>query len=209
MSSTSTASSGWFGTSLLARGLAADAAERLRDALAVAGPALADVAYESFAQAAIARLRGDQGWRRSTPEGTRTSRSGVTTRSWSASSRHSSPSTRSASVREGPDDGVYRSGRQAEALDAYRAARRAFVDELGIEPSPALQELERAILRQDHASTVPRRRWPGAAEAAERSVLVAVTDEARVDQLLAVAERLVQGPRRVLVLAGLVRTRPS
>ena len=44
---------------------------------------------------------------------------------------------------------LYRSGRQAEALDAYQDTRRALVDELGIEPSPALQELERAILRQD------------------------------------------------------------
>jgi predicted ATPase/DNA-binding SARP family transcriptional activator/class 3 adenylate cyclase len=44
---------------------------------------------------------------------------------------------------------LYRSRRQAEALDAYQAARRALVDELGIEPSPELQELEGQILRQD------------------------------------------------------------
>jgi DNA-binding SARP family transcriptional activator len=44
---------------------------------------------------------------------------------------------------------LYRSGRQAEALAAYRDARRALVDELGIEPGRALQELESAILRQD------------------------------------------------------------
>jgi predicted ATPase/DNA-binding SARP family transcriptional activator/class 3 adenylate cyclase len=44
---------------------------------------------------------------------------------------------------------LYRSRRQAEALDAYQAARRALVDELGIEPSPELQELEGLILRQD------------------------------------------------------------
>jgi hypothetical protein len=43
---------------------------------------------------------------------------------------------------------LYRSGRQADALDAYRAARRTLVDELGIEPGPALQELERAVLDQ-------------------------------------------------------------
>jgi hypothetical protein len=46
---------------------------------------------------------------------------------------------------------LYRSGRQIEALDAYRAARRALVDELGIEPSPGLADLERAILRHDPA----------------------------------------------------------
>jgi DNA-binding SARP family transcriptional activator len=44
---------------------------------------------------------------------------------------------------------LYRSGRQVEALEAYRAARRTLVDELGVEPNPALQELHTAILRQD------------------------------------------------------------
>ncbi len=44
---------------------------------------------------------------------------------------------------------LYRSGRQADALEAYQDARRALVDGLGIDPSPALQELERRILRQD------------------------------------------------------------
>jgi DNA-binding SARP family transcriptional activator len=44
---------------------------------------------------------------------------------------------------------LYRSGRQADALDLYRRTRATFVDELGIEPGPALQELEGAILRQD------------------------------------------------------------
>ena len=44
---------------------------------------------------------------------------------------------------------LYRSGRQAQALDAYQRARRVLVDELGIEPSPALQRLEQAILQQD------------------------------------------------------------
>ena len=44
---------------------------------------------------------------------------------------------------------LYRSGRQAEALAAYRDARSVLVDELGIEPSPELRELEQAILRQE------------------------------------------------------------
>jgi DNA-binding SARP family transcriptional activator len=47
---------------------------------------------------------------------------------------------------------LYRCGRQAEALACYREGRRLLVDGLGIEPSPALQELERAILRHDVAS---------------------------------------------------------
>ena len=44
---------------------------------------------------------------------------------------------------------LYRSGRQADALEAYARARRMLVEELGVDPGPALQELERAILRQD------------------------------------------------------------
>src|SRR5256885_10281084 len=45
--------------------------------------------------------------------------------------------------------GLYRTGRQAEALDVYRDGRRRLVDELGLEPSRDLQELERAILAQE------------------------------------------------------------
>jgi DNA-binding SARP family transcriptional activator len=44
---------------------------------------------------------------------------------------------------------LYRSGRQAEALQAYLEARRTLVDELGIEPRRELQDLYRAILRQE------------------------------------------------------------
>ncbi len=46
---------------------------------------------------------------------------------------------------------LYRSGRQAEALAAYRAARTTLVKEFGIEPSAGLQRLEHAILTQDPA----------------------------------------------------------
>lgn len=50
---------------------------------------------------------------------------------------------------------LYRSGRQAEALEAYRTARHALVDQLGIEPGASLQALERAILQQDPALELP------------------------------------------------------
>ena len=50
---------------------------------------------------------------------------------------------------------LYRSGRQADALDLYRRTRELFVDELGIEPGPVLQELEQAILRQDSDLRLP------------------------------------------------------
>jgi predicted ATPase/DNA-binding SARP family transcriptional activator len=44
---------------------------------------------------------------------------------------------------------LYRAGRQKDALDAYRAAQRTLVDELGIDPGPELQSLEQRILNQD------------------------------------------------------------
>jgi DNA-binding SARP family transcriptional activator len=44
---------------------------------------------------------------------------------------------------------LYRSGRQAAALEAYRAGREQLVGELGIEPSPLLQQLQASILRQE------------------------------------------------------------
>ena len=142
------------GRSLLARGLASDASERLRDALALwRGPALADFAYESFAQAAIARL-----------EEIRLAALELRIDADLALGRHDElVGELEALVAEHPlrerlrmylMTALYRSGRQAEALDAYQEARRALVDELGIDPSPALQELERAILRQDPALDV-------------------------------------------------------
>src|SRR5919204_628932 len=56
---------------------------------------------------------------------------------------------------------LYRSGRQAEALEAYQRARRTLSSELGLEPGPQLQELERKILKQDPAlAGPPGRRRP-------------------------------------------------
>ena len=53
---------------------------------------------------------------------------------------------------------LYRSGRQKDALEAYRAARQVLVEELGVEPGPALQELERAVLRHDASLAAPQQR---------------------------------------------------
>ena len=50
---------------------------------------------------------------------------------------------------------LYRAGRQADALAAYRAARQTLVDELGLEPSDDLQALERSILQHDAALAPP------------------------------------------------------
>jgi DNA-binding SARP family transcriptional activator len=52
---------------------------------------------------------------------------------------------------------LYRSGRQAEALDAYRDARTALHDELGLEPSEELQTLQREILDHDRSLAAPQR----------------------------------------------------
>ena len=191
------------GRSLLARGRAADASQRLRDALSLwRGPALADFAYESFAQPAIARL-----------EEIRLAALELRIEADLAVGRHDELAGElEALVAEHPlrerfrgfqMTALYRCGRQAEALDAYQDARRALVDGLGIDPSTALQELERAILRQDPSLTVEPPA-PAVPTTAERSILVAFTDPARVDALLAVAEPLVRDPARVLILARLV-----
>jgi DNA-binding SARP family transcriptional activator len=193
------------GRSLLARGLAEDAAARLREALALwRGPALADFTYESFAQPAIARL-----------EEIRLAALELRIAGDLDSGRHDElVAELEALVAAHPlrerlrtqlMTALYRAGRQAEALDVYQDARRALVDELGIEPSPALHDLERAILRQDpslnHAPTLgPARVTDGA----ERSILVAIARAAQADALLAVAEPLVRHPSRVLILARLV-----
>lgn len=51
---------------------------------------------------------------------------------------------------------LYRSGRQADALETYRDARRTLVEELGLEPSRELRALEAAILRHDPALELGR-----------------------------------------------------
>jgi DNA-binding SARP family transcriptional activator len=192
------------GKNLLARGLAADSSERLRDALSLwRGPALADFTYERFAQTAIARL-----------EEIRLAAVELRIDADLALGRHDELVAQlEALVVEHPlrerlqgylMTALYRSGRQAEALDAYKEARRTFVDELGIDPSPALQELERAILRQDPAMDVEAPTDYEIREVGERSILVAITDETRVDALLAVAESLARHPPRVIILARLV-----
>ena len=60
---------------------------------------------------------------------------------------------------------LYRSGRQAEALDVYREGRTLLSDQLGLEPGTDLQRLERAILEQDPALDAPAEQPRGAGDA--------------------------------------------
>jgi DNA-binding SARP family transcriptional activator len=64
---------------------------------------------------------------------------------------------------------LYRSGRQGDALEAYANARTAFVDELGLEPGAELQELQRAVLRQDPALAAPASAPTASAPAVEET----------------------------------------
>jgi YVTN family beta-propeller protein len=59
---------------------------------------------------------------------------------------------------------LYRCGRQAEALEAFRDARRRLLDDVGVEPGTELRDLHQAMLQQDPALDLPR----GAARAASR-----------------------------------------
>ena len=92
---------------------------------------------------------------------------------------------------------LYRSGRQAEALEAYRAARERFMDELGLEPGRELRELHQQILRQDAALDVARAPRPRVArEAAPASAPAIVTPIDRKQRLVkgvSVGGRVVAG----------------
>ena len=100
---------------------------------------------------------------------------------------------------------LYRSGRQAEALDVYRKARELLVGELGIEPSRSLQELERRILTQDETLDVTSARPAPTVTEQERTLLVASRDGTGLETLLAIAQPLASLPGRALIVAQLVQ----
>jgi DNA-binding SARP family transcriptional activator len=94
---------------------------------------------------------------------------------------------------------LYRCGRQAEALQAYRDARRALVDELGIEPGKELQELEQAILRQDAALDVPA---ATGARPGRRAAGIFVGRERELAELSPALEDAAAGRGRLFLVSG-------
>jgi DNA-binding SARP family transcriptional activator/ABC-type branched-subunit amino acid transport system substrate-binding protein/DNA-binding beta-propeller fold protein YncE len=139
------------GRRLLAAGHAEEAAAALGEALGLwRGPPLADFAYEDFAQSEVARLeeerlvaleaRIDADLALGRDEGLVPELRDLVDR---------------YPLRERPRAqlmiALYRSGRQAEALEEYQAARRTLLEDLGLEPSRQLQEVERAILEHDES----------------------------------------------------------
>lgn len=144
------------GRAALAAGDPEQASSAFHDALALwRGPPLAEFAYEPFAQAVIGRL-----------EELRVAAFEERIEADLALGRHSDVIAElDTLIAENPHRerlraqlmlALYRSGRQAEALEVYRRARRA-LDDLGIEPTAALQQLERAILTHDPALGAPSR----------------------------------------------------
>ncbi|MGB8881368.1 MAG: ABC transporter substrate-binding protein, partial [Solirubrobacteraceae bacterium] len=96
---------------------------------------------------------------------------------------------------------LYRSGRQADALERYQRARRRLVDELGIEPGSALSELERAILAHDPELEAPVRASPprSAKRARRGGLLIAAGGTVLLATIARVAVMLSQGAVRVRV----------
>jgi WD40 repeat protein/DNA-binding SARP family transcriptional activator/energy-coupling factor transporter ATP-binding protein EcfA2 len=140
----------------LADGRPEDASAVLREALSLwRGPALAELALEPFASAEIARL-----------EEQRLAALELRVDADLAAGRHAEVvGELQRLVSEHPTRerlagqlmlALYRCGRQSEALEAYAAARRVLVDEMGVEPGPQLRDLHGAILRQDVALDAQR-----------------------------------------------------
>jgi DNA-binding SARP family transcriptional activator len=124
-------------------------AAKLRQALALwRGPPLADLGFESFAQPEIARLEElrlvmhEDRIEAELEAGRHTEIVGELE---SLADEHPLRER----LRSQLMLALYRSARQAEALQIYHDTRRVLVEELGIDPSPSLQQLHGAILRQD------------------------------------------------------------
>jgi DNA-binding SARP family transcriptional activator len=153
------------------RGLAADgrhdaASAQFRQALALwRGPPLADVVFESFARNEVERLEEERlgaVMDLFDAELALAHHEQVVPELETLVSQHPLHERLRAQLMLA----LYRSGRQADALSTYQQGRRVLVDELGLEPSRELQELEKAILTHDAALDSP----PPPSRAAPRSL---------------------------------------
>jgi DNA-binding SARP family transcriptional activator len=180
------------GRQALGQGDARRASDRLRDALALwRGPPLADLAFERFAQSEIVRL-GEE----------RLAALEDRIDADLALGRHTVlVGELDALVREHPLRerlhaqlmlALYRSGRQADALERYQDVRRVLIDQLGIEPGPGLKELEQAILAQD-PSLQPARHASVATVVARRRGLTVFMVGAALLLVAAIAAALLNG----------------
>jgi predicted ATPase/DNA-binding SARP family transcriptional activator len=137
------------GRDALATGAAAEAVQLLDQAMMLwRGPPLADFRYEPFAQAEIARLEELQLAcleERNEAHLALGSAGALTAELGRMVSDHPLRER----LRGQFMVALYRSGRQTEALEAYREFRSVLMEELGLEPSSALRKLEAAILRHD------------------------------------------------------------
>ena len=136
------------------------------------GPALADFRFEPFAQAEIRRLEELRAGARADLVDVRLARGEA-----DAVIAELEQLVAEQPLWERPRRqlmlALYRSGRQADALELYRKTRALLADELGIEPSPELQDLERAILNQDPRLARPTRSSRRATTARGAAFLVA------------------------------------
>ncbi len=179
------------------------AAELLREALALwRGAALADLAYESFAQGPIARLeelRLASVLARLEAELALGHHAQVVAELRDLAGVHPERER----MRELLMLALYRSGRQVEALEVYRSTREHLVETFGVEPGPDLQRLEQAILRHDPQLALA----PGVAptwSSPAGTVVLAGRDPALLAALLAVADPLAREPTRELIVGLLV-----
>jgi DNA-binding SARP family transcriptional activator len=180
------------------------AADLSREALDLwRGPALADLAYESFAQPAIGRLeeiRLAALEQRIDADLTLERDAELVGELEQLVAEHPLRERFCAQLMLA----LYRTGRQSEALEVYRDTRGRLVDLLGIEPTPALQELEREILVHDASLAAVHRATKLASAATGQVVLVVASASDRLDALLSVAEPLALLPRRELIVARML-----
>jgi DNA-binding SARP family transcriptional activator/pimeloyl-ACP methyl ester carboxylesterase len=194
------------GSDALAAGKPGLAAERLRQALALwRGPALADLQSEPFAIVAAARLEED-----------RVAALEQRLEADLALGRHRQLIRELETlVAEHPFRerlraqlmlALYRSGRQAEALRAYQRARRTLAEELGLEPSQELKQLEQAMLTQDATLTPERPVAPAAPTNPTRTLAVRRPDVAyaRSGDVNIAYEVVGEGPQDLVLVSGFV-----